>query len=83
MTTIGIKLPLSLVAINGTGGYVSHHIDVHLTPRQGRAYRALYDGLVEQGVRFDGGKPVVSPPDAIRWVLELLATGLDNASTKR
>lgn len=69
LRTIGIPLG------RRSDGYISRHVDVQLDPVQRTSLSRLLSGLRQAGERLDGGKPVGSNADAVRWLLERLANG--------
>ena len=50
-------------------------LDFRITPRQSKALRLLFDGLVAEGetIELGGMFPVSSQADGLRWVLDQVA----------
>jgi DNA-binding GntR family transcriptional regulator len=59
------------------GSVMLRHAEFKMTPRQSRALRLLFDGLVAEGetIRLAGPQPekITSQHDAVRWVLDRIA----------
>lgn len=68
--TINLELPLL-----EHGGFAATRIDTRLTPRQAKAMRLVFDGLVarKEQVRLVGLSPVRQQVDALRWILDRVA----------
>ncbi len=54
-------------------GYVTRHIDITLTADQADGLWRLMHGLDEARAMLKNGRRVVTPPDAMRWLLERLS----------
>ena len=53
------------------------HADCQLSDRQAAILRLVLTGLYETNSRLANGRPVVTTADAIRWIMEQLATARD------
>jgi hypothetical protein len=65
---IEIDVPFSDMQLDGC--YISCHLDVRLTRRQGDTIRRIQLGLDAAGARLANNRRVVTQADAIRWLLE-------------
>ena len=67
---VTVDVPLRMIA----GVYASNRVDVHLSPRQAMAFRALYDAVIFRRERLANGAYVGNQQvDAIRWLLDKIA----------
>jgi len=64
---VAVDVPLGDVPVDA---YITNHVEVRLTHDQAYALRGLWYGLQAAGERLDGGKPIASNADVIRWLLE-------------
>lgn len=64
-----IELPVVEVALTTWG----LHVDTKLTPKQSQALRAIAAGLDRAQARLENGGRVVSPNDALKFLLEQTA----------
>lgn len=71
LPTALIEVPLGEV---DERGYAARHVDAQLTPEQRGSLRRVLRGLVDKGAKMKSGKPVWTSADAIRWMLEQVAT---------
>jgi len=56
-------------------GYIatgSGHVDVRLSGEGLERFRELHAGLIDKSAKLANGRPVVTKPDAIKWLLENL-----------
>ena len=66
-----IEVPLA----NAAFGYLPRRVDLRkLTGRQSHARRQLEEALASQGVRLRDGSRINCPGNAIKWLLESLAS---------
>lgn len=61
-------------------GYISVKAEARLDAKQGRALKALFEGLHSRHEKLDNGKHVDSPPAALKWLLERIADQMTEAS---
>ena len=64
---LSIEVPLADV---GYDSYAQRHIEVRMTASQARTLKRLTKALDENQSELIGGRRVITPPDAIRWLLE-------------
>jgi hypothetical protein len=57
---------------DSAAGYCPRHLDVQLAGDQPRRCRRLLDGLIAAGACLANGRPVKSPADAVRWLVDQL-----------
>ena len=66
---VAITVPISDVSLDNC--HIRTHIDVQsLSRNQGTVLRRLQLALDNRGAKLANGRRVVTPPDAIRWLLE-------------
>ena len=68
--TVLIEVPIAEVP-PATWGL---HINTHLSPEQSHALRRVTNALDARLARLPNGRRVVNPCDALKYVLELVAT---------
>ncbi len=64
---VDLRLPIGVVT---PGGYCQRHVDVQLNSSQGATMRSLLVGLQREGAHLANFRPVVTPADVVRWILE-------------
>ena len=75
-STVIIELPTRIVP---DSHYRQRFIHVPgMTADQANAAKALFEGLHKRQARLANGRYVKSPPDAIRYVLEQIAAGMNS-----
>lgn len=75
--TVIIEIP---VAVPTDSAYRTRQIHAKLTQRQADAARVLFDGLYAQDATLANGHHVDTPADAIKWLLEQIADGVQPAT---
>ena len=55
-------------------GYATRHVELQMTLRQARAIRRYRDGLVDDHVTLDTGKPISSAADVFRFFADVVAS---------
>jgi len=75
--TVVVEIPVADLV---EGQYVNEHVDVHLDCVQRVAMRRVYNGLLDGGHRMRNGHHVRSYVDAVRWLCEQIAEGIDGGT---
>jgi hypothetical protein len=69
---VSLAVPLSDASLEGC--YVSTHVEVRMSHEQGLALRRLQLSLDAQGASLAGGRRVIHASDAVKWLLEQIAS---------
>lgn len=70
-----LKYTLSLVDVtiprfDGLDGYVTKRFEVRLKGTEANILRAIRAGLEQQGCTLNDGRPIKTPLDAVRWLIQ-------------
>jgi hypothetical protein len=70
ITPVTISVPIIDIA---PSVYLSRHVEVRLTHEQAATMKRLQGGLRRTNVELANGRPIVTPADTVRWLLEQVA----------